>query len=111
LKESKRSWRLGSRRAVLNPAHKPKKGGSRFGFSLAQAGTVTIRFTRRVHRHNKASGVLTIAAPQGRDLLYFFGRLSKHRALRPGHYVASLSIANTAGVSAPHALRFTVRAH
>lgn len=111
LKQSATSWRAGSRRAVLNPAHKPKKGGTRFSFSLSQAGTLTLTFVRHIHGHSKPAGTLTFTAPPGHNALYFFGRLKPHKPLSSGKYSASFSTANTAGISTHHTLHFKLTKH
>jgi hypothetical protein len=108
LKESRKSWRPQPRAASLNPAHKPKQVATKFSFGLAQAGTVTVRFIRHVDGHRKPAGSLTVAAPQGHNVLYFFGRLGAKRLPHHGRYSASFTTANSAGTSTSHSLRFTV---
>lgn len=106
LKESQHSWRAGSRPAVLNPAHKPKPGGTRFSFAVNEAGPVTLRVVK--HGHSKPAETLTFTTPQGRNALYFYGRVKPHKSLSSGKYSVSFSTANSAGTSTHHALHFTV---
>jgi FG-GAP repeat len=105
LKESKQSWRAGTRRTVLNPAHKPRPGGTRFSFSLAQAGAVTVR----LDQHGTSIRTLTVAAPQGHSALYFYGRLTAKKSLPIGRYTAWFSTSNSAGDSTRQGTNFRVR--
>jgi hypothetical protein len=106
LKQSHQSWQAVSRKPSLNPAHHPTRG-TRFSFSLSEAGTVTLHFVR--HGHPASTRTFTVAAPAGHSALYFFGQLNGHRMTK-GKYTVTASDSNDAGVSTGHKLRFTLQA-
>jgi DNA-binding beta-propeller fold protein YncE len=122
------TWRLGKRLAHL--ARKPRRPvGTTFGFTLNQAASVRLTFTRAVtgrrvgHRcvaqtqSNRrkpkctraiVAGTLTLASHAGSNRLRFEGRLSPARNLKPGRYNAVFTAVNAAGRSVPRSLNFTI---
>jgi PKD repeat protein len=122
------TWRLGKRLAHL--ARKPRPPvGTTFGFTLNNAASVRLTFTRAVTGRRVAhrcvaqtqsnrrkpkctrtiiAGMLTLAAHAGANRLRFEGRLSRIRKLKPGHYNAVFTAVNAAGRSVPRSLSFTI---
>jgi hypothetical protein len=91
------------RATVVNPAH-PHKGGLRLSFSLqGQQATVSLAIVRHSGGgHHATVGTVTLAAPGGRDRLYFYGKLSSRRVMRPGSYTISVFATSASGVSRHH---------
>jgi hypothetical protein len=108
LATSTHSFAARSRATVVDPAH-PHKGGLRLSFTLqGQQATVSLAIARRGHGHHAAVGTVTVSAPQGRDRVYFFGRLSARRVLRPGSYTIAVFASSASGVSKHHVEHVTV---
>lgn len=134
LRQSHARWQEGSALAKLaSPSATTARSrttptGTVFHFTLSAAATVKVRFFRllpgrrlkgrcvKSHaRHlakclrHVASGPLTVAgARSGANTLHFAGRLSRHKRLRPGRYLATFTAANSAGHSNAVSLRFTI---
>jgi Pro-kumamolisin, activation domain/IPT/TIG domain len=84
--------------------------GTTFTFSLDQAASVTLRFTRlaRRQRHGVAAGRLRRSAAGGRVSVVFRGRTSTG-PLAPGRYLVTVTATGIGGVpSRSRSLRFTV---
>jgi hypothetical protein len=107
LTQLRQAWRTGSQLPSLDPV-KPLTNGSRFAFSLNEASTVTVQFTKHRQGHSSLAGLLRMSAPQGHNRWYFGGRLSATKALMSGSYTATFSAANADGTSTLRTLHFTV---
>lgn len=127
--QSHSRWREGS--ALARVARKAKAPvGTVFSFTLDQAARVTVSFTqpgkgRRVkghcvaatgrNRHARsctrtlARGTHSFAAHAGANRIFFQGRLSASRRLRPGTYTVLITATNAAGQrSSTSRLRTTI---
>jgi len=101
---SPRRWRIGSALPHLASRHS-RRAGATIHFTLSDPATVHLSFGRSHHRRL----TLVIPARAGSNALRFSGRLSRHRRLRPGHYVLRITAADALGsTSAPKTIRFTV---
>jgi hypothetical protein len=127
LHQSARTWREGNRLATFAAKHKPPVG-TQFTFTVNEAATVTLSFTRpgtgrsvagkcaAVTKHNRrhhkctpAAGTITHAAHAGLNTVAFQGRLSPHERLAPGSYTLVVTALGTNGhTSAPQTIRFTI---
>jgi hypothetical protein len=124
-----RRWRLGGKLASFAAARKPRVGTT-FRFTLNSAATVRFSFAqllpgRRVNgkclaqtvrnRRNKAcprsvpSGALSFSSGAGLHRLFFQGRLTRTRKLRPGTYALTITATDAAGQRATRTPRsFTI---
>jgi hypothetical protein len=130
--QSHRRWRLGTKlpkfagiaRAHMLPV------GTTFRFTLNEAATVRFAFAQLVpgrkangtcaaqiasNRSHKACtrgvprGSLSFSAGAGLNKLFFQGRLTRTRKLKPGSYTLTITATNAAGQRATKTLRpFTV---
>jgi hypothetical protein len=103
--------------------------GTTFSFSLDQAATVRLRFTRwlpgrrvggkcaaqTIHNHSKPlcarfllAGTLTKSGHAGRNRVKFDGRLPGRGPLTPGAYTLTITAANAEGQASAPALQFTI---
>lgn len=117
MSQSHRRWRLGSKLATLAAAAKPPVGTT-FRFKLNEAATVRFTFAqllpgRKVHgkcvaqtpgnRGHKActravpKGTLSFSAGAGLHKLFFQGRLTRTRMLKPGAYTLTITATNSSG--------------
>jgi hypothetical protein len=103
-KQTHARWREGSALPSIAAARKAPMGTA-FTFLLNQPATVKLVFKQ----HNKAKGVLSLAAKAGTNKIKFQGRLSRKRRLAPGQYTVTITATNTDAVtSAPRNLSFTI---
>lgn len=122
-------WREGKRLARISSKTKPPIG-STFSFGLNEKAAAKLTFTqrstgRKVHAGCAAqttankrkprctrtitAGTLTLSAHQGTNRVYFDGRLSATKKLKPGRYKLNIVAANAQGQrSAPASLSFTI---
>ena len=89
---SPRRWRIGSALPHLASRHS-RRAGATIHFTLSDPATVHLSFGRAHHRRL----TLVIPARAGSHALRFSGRLSRHRRLRPGHYVLRITAADALG--------------
>jgi hypothetical protein len=128
LSQSASKWREGSRLASLSRARRSPQGTA-FSFSLSEAASVRLTFTRATggrrvkgrclrpsarNRHRPTckrtvtAGTLTLSAHAGRDKVLFQGRLT-HGKLPLGAYTVTATATNAAGQrSSALSLRFTI---
>ena len=126
--ESKRTWRVGSKRATFSRAGTPV--GTTFSFALNEQATVTLTFTEVVtgrkvkgrcvaqnqsNRHKPscaralAAGKLSFSGHTGADKVHFEGRVSASKKLPAGAYELTIVATNSlGGRSKPKTLRFTI---
>jgi hypothetical protein len=129
VRQSSPVWRPGRKLALIASAHKPPVGTT-FSFTLDQAATVTLRFTRHAPGRSRggrctkpaannkraprctrslAAGALRITGHSGRNRVHFEGRISRSHQLTPGRYTLQITATNVAGQHASgQALRFTI---
>jgi hypothetical protein len=128
LRQSASRWRRGSKLARISK-HRKLPIGTVFSFRLSGQAVVTFRFTqkqngRRVgrkclaqtnkNRHRGAckrtvtAGSLTFPGHSATNTVVFQGRLSRSKKLKPGQYTLIVVAANSAGVSTPQSLSFTI---
>ena len=127
--QSHRRWRLGGKLASFAATAKPPVGTT-FRFTLNEAATVRFAFaqlfrgrevsgecvaqTARKRRHkactrSAARGSLSFSAGAGLHTLFFQGRLTRTKKLKPGTYALTLTATNAAGQRATKILRsFTI---
>ena len=126
--ESKRTWRVGSKRATFSRSG--ASVGTTFSFVLNEQATVTLTFTElvpgarvsgkcvarnRSNRHKPrcvrdvASGRLSFRGHAGVDKVHFEGRVSASKRLPIGAYAVTIVAKNSlGGPSKPETLHFTV---
>jgi hypothetical protein len=105
LTQSHKRWRAGPKRARHARNSKRTPTGTTFSFTLNRAAAVTLAF----RSGGKTKGTLHVKAHKGRDNVFFAGRLSKMKRLRPGRYTLTLSAVDAAGLHArQHSLTFTI---
>jgi streptogramin lyase len=127
--QSHRTWREGSKLAAF--ARKRKlPAGTTFSFTLSEQATVSLAFTQQVNgrkvkgmcvtqtkknRHKPACrrtlrrGMLSFAGHGGLNKVFFQGRISRSRKLKPGHYTLIITATNASGRhSRPVRLSFTI---
>jgi hypothetical protein len=102
--ETHKSWKAGKALPRLNPKKAPK-GGTAFGFTLSQPATVSLSFATRKGAHK---GSLSEHAREGANYLFFDGRLTRHKKLKAGRYVVTVTAKNAAGRSAAKKLAFKI---
>ncbi len=131
VRQSAERWREGGKLARISAKrHKRRRPpvGTTFSFSLNEAATVTLRFSRhssgrkvgkrclapsRRHRRGKrcrrtaAAGSISFVAHAGEDRVFFDGRLSASKRLAPGRYTVAI-LASNAGGSSSARLSFTI---
>jgi hypothetical protein len=129
VRQSHRRWRLGTKLAKFAAAAKPPVGTT-FRFALNESATVRFAFAqllpgRKVNakcmaqtsanRNHKACtrsvprGSLSFSAGAGLHKLFFQGRLTRTRKLKPGTYTLTITATNAAGQRASKTLRsFTI---
>jgi phosphotransferase system IIA component len=132
LKESHSCWRDGSTLAQISSGKKRPPVGTTFSFTLGEAATVQLVFTKsgqgrlnKVARkcaartgHNKrlrkytrtvTAGTLSVNAHIGVNKIAFDGLVSVADKLRVGRYTVTVTATNSAGEkSTPQSLRFTI---
>jgi hypothetical protein len=106
-KQSRRSWRLGSARPVVNPKHAPA-GGTRFSFRLSRAARVTLTFHQTGSHKRVPAGVVSVAGRVGPNRVYFDGTIRRGAVLHAGHYLVRIVAADVDGESHVAVLRFVV---
>lgn len=127
LQQSAGIWREGNRLATFAAKHQTPVG-TRFTFTLSEAATITLSFTRpgtgrgvggkcaavtkRNHKRQKCAlvaGTITHAAHAGVNAVTFEGRLSPHKKLAPGSYTLVVTAIGANGqTSAPQTIKFTI---
>jgi hypothetical protein len=127
LHESHRIWREGGHVATFAARHSSPVGTT-FTFTLDQAATVTMSFTRpgtgrtvgskcaavnrRNRKHRKCTivaGTITHAAHAGVNTVTFQGRVSPARRLAPGSYTLVVTAIGANGqTSTPQTIKFTI---
>ena len=129
--QSSRRWRLGGSVARFASATKPPVGTT-FRFSLNEQAAVRFGFAQllpgrrvngkcvaqtRANRNRPACtrsvprGTLASSASAGAHKLFFQGRLTRTRRLKPGTYTLTITAINSAGQRASRTLRsFTILA-
>jgi hypothetical protein len=129
LRQSASVWREGTKLARISRRKRPPVGTT-FSFRLNEQARVTLHFDRlttgrkvrgkcvRQSASNKrrprctratAAGALGFVAHQGIDRVHFYGRLTRHKKLKPGRYSLTISATNTAGQHASaRALHFSI---
>ncbi len=128
VKESKRIWRKGS--ALAKTARfKSIPAGTAFSYTLNESAQMHFAFTllpdagatkgkcanrasqsRRPRQCRRAVGVGKLLLPghSGANRLYFQGRLTSKRSLKPGRYELTITASNSSGRSSPKSLSFTI---
>jgi FG-GAP repeat len=114
-RQSASIWRRGTKLARIG-ARSRRPVGTTFSFTLDQAATVQVRFSRstrargkRGRRRTVSAGALQVAGHAGANRLHFEGRISRARKLRPGRYTVQLTATNGAGQrTSTRSLRFTI---
>ncbi len=129
-RQSHRVWRERAGTASSDRHRKTLPVGTTFSFSLDEPATVTLAFTQAAKgREVKGScvpatkadlksrpcertttlGTLVSSAAAGTNRVFFAGRISRGRLLKPGRYELVISATNAAGRrSAPASLAFTI---
>jgi hypothetical protein len=128
LSQSHRRWRLGNNLARFAVASQPPIGTT-FQFTLNEAATVQFAFakvlhgrkvngkcvaqTRRNRRHKACersvpSGSLSFSAGVGPHKLFFQGRLTRTKTLKPGTYALTITATNANGQQATSTLSFAI---
>jgi hypothetical protein len=127
LKQSHKRWREGIRLASFARVHRPAVGTT-FSFALNEQARVSLTFTqphagRKVkgrcvaetkrNRQKSActlsAGALTFTCHAGTNKIFFAGRLTRHKRLKPGRYALVIVATNSAGQrSTPRKLRFAI---
>ncbi len=130
LVQSHRIWREGGQLATFAAKHSSPVGTT-FTFTLDEAATVTLSFTRpgtgrtvgskcaAVNRGNRkgrkctlVAGAITHAAHAGVNTVAFQGRVSPAKKLAPGSYTLVVTAAGANGqTSAPQTIKFTIVKH
>jgi hypothetical protein len=127
--QSVRRWRLGGKLATLAAARKPPVGTT-FRFTLNEAATVRFAFaqllpgrkangkcvaqtarnrTRKACTRSVPRGSLSFSAGAGTHKLFFQGRVTRTKKLKPGTYTLTLTATNAKGQTATKTLRsFTI---
>jgi hypothetical protein len=102
-----RRWHAGS---ALPHIARARRAGATIRFTLSDAATVRMSFTRAHVRARAAKAAsMLLHAHAGANAVRFQGRLSRRRRLHPGRYVLRLSATDALGsTSKPTAIRFTV---
>ncbi len=130
--QSHRTWREGSKLAAFARKHGKRKlpVGTTFSFTLNEQARVSFAFTQQVNgrkvkgkcvtqtkknRHKPAcrrtlrSGTLSFTAHSGLNKVFFQGRISRSRKLKPGHYTLMITATSATGRhSRPVRLSFTI---
>lgn len=128
--QSARRWRAGRRLPVIGGSRRRPGVGTTFRFTLDRAAAVRFAFvarrpgrrvglrclppTGRNRTRNRCTrlvpaGTLRVAGHAGLNAVGFEGGLSRHRALRPGRYVVTITATTADGLaSAPQTLAFTI---
>jgi hypothetical protein len=128
LSQSHRRWRLGNNLARFAVASKPPIGTT-FQYTLNEAATVRFAFAKllsgrkvngkcgakaRRNRPLKAckrsvpSGSLSFSAGVGPHKLFFQGRLTRKKTLKPGAYALTVTATNATGKQATGTLSFAI---
>jgi hypothetical protein len=130
LHQSHRIWRAGGRLATFAAKHSSPVGTT-FTFTLDQAATVSLSFTRpgtgrtvggkcvaankRNRKHRKCArvaGTITHAAHAGVNTVRFQGRVSPAKKLAPGSYTLVVTATGASGqTSTPQTIKFTIVKH
>jgi hypothetical protein len=108
LKQSHKSWILGSHAISVNPRH-PRTTGTVFSYRLHNAARVTLRFSERKAGHTVSKGGFVLASQPGATKVYFDGLIG-HRRLAPGTCTVTFSAVNAGGTATVKRLRFVVKA-
>jgi len=126
--QSHSRWRAGKRAATVTDRRIQPVGTTfawtldrpaRVSFSFAQLlagrrvkGRCTPRTRQRRHRsvctRVVTRGTLSFSGRRGRNRVFFSGRISSAKTLRPGRYRVIISAANSVGRSKSHSLGFTI---
>jgi hypothetical protein len=130
--QSHGSWRLGGKLATASKAKKGRRPplGTAFSFSLDQAASVALSFSRqapgrkvrgscvapsaknrgRAHcQRTLPQGALPVAGHVGSNKVAFQGRISAAKKLKPGAYAVTIAATNSFGeVSQSRTLRFRI---
>ena len=126
--QSHRRWRRGSKPARISR----KRGlpvGTTFSFSLNEQASVRLGFTQNVRgrrvkgrcvkprKGNRQrpscsrsvnGGTLSFTGHTGMNKVFFQGRISRKKILKPGHWMVTITATNSVGRSTPETLRFTI---
>ena len=95
------------RRSFLVSARPARRVGTTFRYLLTEGGAAKIVIAQQ-RGAKRAMGTLTRKSRKGTNSIVFSGRIGG-RALKPGKYKATLTVADTAGNrSKPKTLVFTV---
>jgi PKD repeat protein len=130
LSESHRVWREGDRLARLTRVAKQPPTGTTFSLSLSELATVSFAFARQAEgrklkgkcvaqtgkntnnqpcEREGIGGTLSLTAHKGANRVFFDGRLSRSRTLKPGVYQFTITAKKATGrgsISPP--LGFTI---
>jgi hypothetical protein len=128
-RQSASRWREGSMLAQISKRRKRPPLGTTFSFSLNDQATVTFIFakksagrnvghtcfarnrrnrTRKHCTHTSIAGELSFTGHAGTNEVFFEGRISPAKKLKPGRYTLIIDATNSAGRSAPARLSFTI---
>jgi hypothetical protein len=103
-----RRFRLGSRLPRLTAS---ARTGAVIRFRLSESATTTLRFSRLFpgRGYVRVPGAIRLRGHEGANVVRFEGRVSRRRALRPGHYRVSVHARDAAGHQArSRAARFVL---
>jgi len=126
--QSHSHWRAGKRAATTTDGRRLPVGTT-FALTLDRPARVSFSFAQllagrrvkgrctpqtRQSRHGSVctravtQGTLSFSGRRGRNTVFFSGRISSAKTLRPGRYTVIISAANSVGRSESHSLGFTI---
>lgn len=112
LRQSHRRWRLGDKLATTSSLAARRRTrapvGTTFRFRLNEKAKVSFAFAIRGRKGFEKAGALTFTGHQGGNRVAFRGRISRRKALRPGHYELTVTARHGSLRSTPRTLRFTI---
>jgi hypothetical protein len=108
VRQSHRTWR--EKRLAMSPSRNPTpRLGTRFSFILNEQARVRFAFIRRQGRRTVTQGTLSFAGHAGLNRVYFDGRISSSRKLKPGRFTLVITATNrSAQRSQPRSVGFTI---
>jgi hypothetical protein len=109
LRQTHKRWREGSKVTSIARTVKQVPIGDTFVFTLNTSAKLTLTFTGKI-RGRRIRATLTFKqASAGSRKVKFYGRVSRHKKLKPGRYTVVIVATNAAGQrSAPQKLHFTI---